>query len=300
MNYYPQRDGQIAELDDESTTSSELLQAHLPESPRWSRRSTTSSSSTCAALARPGRRRGPQRPAPSPATTQAAKQVVSELLDAIGYDTVDLGPLAEGWRTQPDTAAYGIMYAVNPQAWDQGARPAPAAVVARAGGGVASAPGRPGLTPAVSRAGLVRTPVRALSGAATASSVDRDGSAVGALPRSKEPVVYARTTTMQADPARIDAGIAYVRDQVFPAVTAMDGCVGMSMLVDRESGRCIATTAWESEAALRDSAERVRPLRDGAERALGSSTAATSTAGRSRSSTATTPCPTAPAPGSPG
>ena len=31
-NYYPQRDGQIPELDDESTTSSELLQRHLPES----------------------------------------------------------------------------------------------------------------------------------------------------------------------------------------------------------------------------------------------------------------------------
>src|SRR5690349_10569426 len=31
-NYYPQRDGQIAELDDGSTTSSELLQAHLPDS----------------------------------------------------------------------------------------------------------------------------------------------------------------------------------------------------------------------------------------------------------------------------
>jgi len=78
---------------------------------------------------------------------------------------------------------------------------------------------------------------------------------------------------MQADPARIDAGVAYVRDQVFPAVTAMDGCVGMSMLADRGSGRCIATTAWESEAALGDSAERVRPLRDDAGRALGSSTA---------------------------
>jgi len=48
----------------------------------------------------------------------------------IGYDTVDLGPLLEGWRTQPDTAAYGVMYAVNPAAWDRGARPAPAAVVA--------------------------------------------------------------------------------------------------------------------------------------------------------------------------
>jgi len=49
------------------------------------------------------------------------------------------------------------------------------------------------------------------------------------------------------------------------------------MLVDRESGRCIATSAWESEAALRDSAERVRPLRDGAERALGSSTSTVET-----------------------
>ena len=84
--------------------------------------------------------------------------------------------------------------------------------------------------------------------------------------------MYARTTTIQADRRSSTTGIAHVRDQVFPAVTAMAGCIGMSMLGDRESGRCIATTAWESEAALRDSAEQVRPLRDGAERALGSST----------------------------
>jgi heme-degrading monooxygenase HmoA len=83
--------------------------------------------------------------------------------------------------------------------------------------------------------------------------------------------VHARTTIIQADATKIDDGIATVRDQVLPAVTRMDGCVGMSMLVDRESGRCIATTAWESEAALRASAERVRPLRERAEQALGSS-----------------------------
>jgi predicted dinucleotide-binding enzyme len=41
MNYYPQRDGQIPDLDNESTTTSELLQAHLPTS-KSSRRSTTS------------------------------------------------------------------------------------------------------------------------------------------------------------------------------------------------------------------------------------------------------------------
>ena len=84
--------------------------------------------------------------------------------------------------------------------------------------------------------------------------------------------MYARTTILQADVAKIDEGISLVRDQVIPSVTAMDGCVGMSMLVDRQSGRCIATTAWESDAALGDSAERVRPLRAGAERALGGST----------------------------
>jgi heme-degrading monooxygenase HmoA len=93
----------------------------------------------------------------------------------------------------------------------------------------------------------------------------------GAPPPAEELVVYARTTTIQADPAKMDAGIAPIREQTLPAVTSMPGCVGMSLLVDRESGRCIATTAWESEAAMRDSAEQVRPLRDQAEQGLGAS-----------------------------
>ena len=83
--------------------------------------------------------------------------------------------------------------------------------------------------------------------------------------------MYARTSTIQADPAKINDGIAHVRDQIIPTVTAMDGCVGMSLLVDRESGRCIATTAWESEAALQASAEKVIPLRDRAVEVLGGS-----------------------------
>jgi quinol monooxygenase YgiN len=97
-----------------------------------------------------------------------------------------------------------------------------------------------------------------------------DGSTVGALPRPREHVVFARTTTIQADRSKVEDGIARVRDQVFPAVTAIDGCVGMSLLVDREAGRCIATTAWESEAAMQASAEGVKPLRADAEEGLGS------------------------------
>lgn len=81
--------------------------------------------------------------------------------------------------------------------------------------------------------------------------------------------MYARTSTIQADPARIDEGIAYVRDHVIPAVTAIDGCVGMSLVVERDSGRCIATAAWDTEEAMLASAEKVRPYRDEAQRRLG-------------------------------
>lgn len=81
--------------------------------------------------------------------------------------------------------------------------------------------------------------------------------------------MYARTTEVQADPARIEDGIAVVREEVFPRVADLSGCVGMSLLVDREAGRCIATTAWESEAAMRDTAETVVPMRDRAQQTLG-------------------------------
>jgi hypothetical protein len=89
--------------------------------------------------------------------------------------------------------------------------------------------------------------------------------------------VYARTTTIQADRSKVEDGIARVRDQVFPAVTAMDGCAGMSLLVDRESGRCIATTSWETEDAMRSSAEQVKPLRADAEQTLGATSSEVAT-----------------------
>jgi heme-degrading monooxygenase HmoA len=83
--------------------------------------------------------------------------------------------------------------------------------------------------------------------------------------------VYARSTTIEAQPSSIDAGIAQVRDVVMPALQQVDGCVGMSLLVDRQSGRCIATSAWETQEAMHASAERVRPVRDQAAEAFGGS-----------------------------
>lgn len=74
--------------------------------------------------------------------------------------------------------------------------------------------------------------------------------------------MYARSTTVQAQPDSIDAGIAYLRDEVMPALRDIDGFVGCSMIVDRDTGLCIVTANYASPEARQASAERVMPLRD--------------------------------------
>jgi heme-degrading monooxygenase HmoA len=82
--------------------------------------------------------------------------------------------------------------------------------------------------------------------------------------------VFARSTTMTGKPDVVDAGIAMVRDEVMPAVEAMEGCVGLSMLVDRDSGGTVVTTAWDTEDAMRASEVGVARLRDRAQQLFGS------------------------------
>lgn len=115
-NYYPDRDGHIAELDDESTTTSELLQAHLPDS-QVVKAFNNVFFKHLAALPRP--RRSSERSVLAIAGDDTgAKQTVTGLLDDLGYDAVDVGPLAEGWRYQRDTAAYAGLYATGDD-WSQ-------------------------------------------------------------------------------------------------------------------------------------------------------------------------------------
>ena len=73
--------------------------------------------------------------------------------------------------------------------------------------------------------------------------------------------MHARSTTIMADPQKIDSGISFVRDEVQPMLTAMDGFIGLSMLVDRESGHCIVTSAWQSEAQMQATEESVKDAR---------------------------------------
>jgi predicted dinucleotide-binding enzyme len=104
-NYYPQRDGNIPELDNESTTTSELLQAHLPTS----KVVKAFNHIYAAALTTDGQPHGtPNRRALAIAGDDTtAKATVAKLIDEFGFDTVDLGPLKDSWRIQRDTPGYG-------------------------------------------------------------------------------------------------------------------------------------------------------------------------------------------------
>src|SRR4051794_41682640 len=65
--------------------------------------------------------------------------------------------------------------------------------------------------------------------------------------------MYARSNALMGNPLAMNDAVAYVHDEVMPLVQGMDGCVGLSMLCDRDSGRCVVTTAWANEEAMRAS-----------------------------------------------
>ncbi|SDD55674.1 hypothetical protein SAMN05660690_4546 [Geodermatophilus telluris] len=104
-NYYPERDGHVPALDDESTTTSELLQDHLPSSRVVKAFNHILAADITARRTPPGT---PNRRALAIAGDDAsAKETVASFIDELGFDVVDLGPLAEGWRIQRDTPGYG-------------------------------------------------------------------------------------------------------------------------------------------------------------------------------------------------
>lgn len=81
--------------------------------------------------------------------------------------------------------------------------------------------------------------------------------------------MYARSTTLRGNLDAIDKGIAMVRDEVMPALQKMPGCVGVSMLVDRETGGAVVTSSWDDEDAMRAAEPSVGPMRDRAAQVFG-------------------------------
>lgn len=74
--------------------------------------------------------------------------------------------------------------------------------------------------------------------------------------------MYARSTTIDARPGALDAGVAHVRDVLLPATRDVDACVGLSLLVDPASACCVVTTAWRTAEAMRAGTGRLQPEHD--------------------------------------
>jgi 8-hydroxy-5-deazaflavin:NADPH oxidoreductase len=99
INYFPQRDGHIAEVDAGTVTVPGVLQRHLPDS----RVVRAFSMIEAADMSGDGHPAGdPKRRAIAIAGDDAAaKRLVAGLIDEFGFDVVDLGTLAESWRVDP-------------------------------------------------------------------------------------------------------------------------------------------------------------------------------------------------------
>jgi 8-hydroxy-5-deazaflavin:NADPH oxidoreductase len=108
-NYYSQRDGSIAELDDHSTTSTELLAAHLSGS-TVVKAFNTMQSGTLAGEGRPGAPREERLGLFLAGDDEQAKRKVAGLIEDIGFAPVDTGELPEGGRRQqPGAPVYGAV-----------------------------------------------------------------------------------------------------------------------------------------------------------------------------------------------
>ncbi|MEU1799658.1 NADP oxidoreductase [Streptomyces sp. NPDC019937] len=105
-NYAPQRDGRIEALDDGATTSSELFQRHLGASAHVVKAFDNIHHTHLAVLTRPAGAED-RTALPLAGDDAGAKRHAAELLDALGYDTVDAGPSRRAGcspRAHPRTA----------------------------------------------------------------------------------------------------------------------------------------------------------------------------------------------------
>lgn len=103
-NYYYERDGHVADIDEGRTTVSEVTQHHLPTS----RVVKVFNQITAADLAAGGSGTPGPRALPIAGNDAEAKRVVTELVRSFGFDVVDVGPLADGAKFDRDKPAYGF------------------------------------------------------------------------------------------------------------------------------------------------------------------------------------------------
>ena len=73
--------------------------------------------------------------------------------------------------------------------------------------------------------------------------------------------MFVRVSTFQGPPDQTAEGIRVAREQILPAAKLMDGFKGIYLLYDRESGKSLSVTLWETEADMHASEEAANRAR---------------------------------------
>lgn len=81
--------------------------------------------------------------------------------------------------------------------------------------------------------------------------------------------MFARVSTFTGTSDEIDKAIREVRENVLPRTEQLDGYKGAYFLIDRENGKSLAVTLWESEEAMRASEDAANSLRSEIAESLG-------------------------------
>ena len=81
--------------------------------------------------------------------------------------------------------------------------------------------------------------------------------------------MYARVTTLEGPPDKLDEAARHVQEQVLPQSKQMDGFRGFVALGDPHSGKLLGVSLWESEEAMRSSEEAADRMRGASAQATG-------------------------------
>ena len=81
--------------------------------------------------------------------------------------------------------------------------------------------------------------------------------------------MFARVSTYTGTSDEIDEAIRQVRENTLPKLEQLDGYKGAYFLVDRQNGKSLSVTLWESEEAMSTSEEAANSLRSEVADALG-------------------------------
>jgi heme-degrading monooxygenase HmoA len=73
--------------------------------------------------------------------------------------------------------------------------------------------------------------------------------------------MFASVSTYQGPPDQIDEGVRYAQENIVPTLQEVEGFEGVYLLIDRQSGKVLTITLWESEEAMRASEEEANRLR---------------------------------------